>query len=790
MGDACELQFTAWRETTDRSTSCKVKAPHVCCRMTGDLRSAFWIIRVSTLDRQSDRVLADGVMKKRLILLTMPLLLLGLAACDKKKDDGGSSVSGQGQTTGGADPVEVKPPAPVVLTAAQRAEFLGFSQHLPQDTEVVMSLLNGSGTVNRVMGSELWKAMGIGPAAPIDAEAKELVGPAALFAREFTIAFGNGTGEQTSHLLKLNRRSTYFQMRSLIEFLAAAKEDEGSLDVFELLGAMDEGMMVSLATDSESGVGLFEKMNMPPTYLAFRATEETMQSATGQVAQTIAMMENLGEAVAPVETTVNDAVFAGYKLNGEKVVETLSRGRDELVERLTEPVVDRLMAAVSEKSLVVMSGVVGDYVVVFAGVSEEDLKLAADVDASLLATSALSFCDAYSEHELGAVVYGQDGSLQEMMTHAMSGVGDMTAGIRDGLQAAETLGDTRDLEALLRMVEDREQALYALYQVSGGGTVLFFEDGMKIESFGGFDSGAIDWDATNQLASLGNQEDVVMFANFSSDVVYDEKMRQYLEAIMETAYVAAMKFAELPDEQGQFMALKNYAQLFDTKFRPYLLTFWDGFSGGFDGGIGNERAWVMDLNGSVPTIKGVPQVLADEGKFPRFSMIAPVQDRSKLKGSWGKMNEGLTGLMAGVSEIMGAEIPMQKPISSEKDGYTSWFFAVPYFSDDFMPSVTVGDDWFSASTSKTQSLGLIEAAKAGGETSTGAHFAFDFQALDAYAEEMLDLMVKNQEDIGVSNRELEQMKIFTKVLDDLNHLTIDLRRENGQLRTSIHLKTR
>ena len=36
---------------------------------------------------------------------------------------------------------------------------------------------------------------------------------------------------------------------------------------------------------------------------------------------------------------------------------------------------------------------------------------------------------------------------------------------------------------------------------------------------------------------------------------------------------------------------------------------------------------------------------------------------------------------------------MQKPMSSEKDGFTTWFFSMPFFNDDFLPSVTVGDKW-------------------------------------------------------------------------------------------------
>ena len=137
---------------------------------------------------------------------------------------------------------------------------------------------------------------------------------------------------------------------------------------------------------------------------------------------------------------------------------------------------------------------------------------------------------------------------------------------------------------------------------------------------------------------------------------------------------------------------------------------WDSFSGDFGGSLGNERAWIVDLNGSVPAIPGIPQPVVDEAKFPRISMVAPVTDRAKLAASWEKMNTSLTSMLAKVSEMTGQDIPMQKPISSEKDGFTTWFFSMPFFNDDFMPSVTVGDQWFAASTSKNQALDLVNKA--------------------------------------------------------------------------------
>jgi hypothetical protein len=318
---------------------------------------------------------------------------------------------------------------------------------------------------------------------------------------------------------------------------------------------------------------------------------------------------------------------------------------------------------------------------------------------------------------------------------------------------------------------------------------VFFEDGLKIESYGGTDNDAVDWKAANRLSALGDSENVVMFANMTGEAAYDEKMRACFEALMETAYALAMKVSEFPLEGDDMMRFKQMAGLFDDKFRPDAVALWDALSGDFSAGLGKESALIIDLNGSVTAIPGLPQEVVDEAKFPRISLVAPVKDRAKLATAWQGMNRSATGILAKVSEMNGREIPMQKPISSEKNGYTTWFFPLPFFNDDFVPSVTVGDEWFAASTSKNQALDLL--AKAGkGEPRGGLWFALNFQALRVFANETLDLIAKHPGAIPLDGSDQKTIRELAAALEDLEKLTAHCRREDGVLRTSIHLKTR
>ena len=249
----------------------------------------------------------------------------------------------------------------------------------------------------------------------------------------------------------------------------------------------------------------------------------------------------------------------------------------------------------------------------------------------------------------------------------------------------------------------------------------------------------------------------------------------------------------MPFEEPEMVQFKEMAKVFDEKFRPDMVALWDTLSNDFGGSLGHESALVVDLKGSAPAIPGVPQAVVDGAKVPRISIIAPVTDRAKLTGSWDKINTTLTGTLAKVSEMTGEEIPMQKPLSSEKNGNITWFFPMPFFTDDFLPSVTVGDKWFAASSSKTQALDLIAKAEAGGETSSGFHFSLNFKALEKYADETYQLIDRNSDELMGGSMSADQKKLIKDsiaIVSDLDKLTVHSRRESGVLRSSVHFKTR
>ncbi len=739
-------------------------------------------------------------MKKAFIWVLAPALIFGAISC-KKKDPAGQSSNPetpaevpQDSKTGDTAPPVVKPS----ITPEKRAELVGFAKHLPADTEYMISVLDGTDATRRVMASKVWKTFAEMSGMPGGDDLEEagediieeaMAGPAAMFAHEFTIAMGKGTSQQLQNMVVANSRLSFFQMSGLVQMMDSAIGDGD-----DALGAgidrFDEQFFIELLNDEQSGVGLFEKTNMPPMYVAFKTTDENREMINQQVASGLQFFEFFDEMVAPVDIKRGEAEFKGYHLIGANIAKEMEGEKEDMEEVMPSATADRLIKAIAEKNLYVMSGMYGEYVVLFAGSSPDDLVFADSVGSSLAGGNALAFCDAYADKDVLAIGYGNGEGLKKVMDQAKGSFADMSAGIRDGLSNSDNFGDTRDLDALLRMVEDREAALQALSKVNGGGTIAFFDEGLKIESYGGIDSGFNDWDSPNNLAVLGEGPEVMLFMNMTSNVDYDTKARDYIEALFETAYTGAMKVGDMPiqEDDPDFKQFRQMMGLFDTKFRPDLLAFWDGFSNGFDGSLGQERALVVDLAGAMPAFPGVPQAMVDSAKFPRATWIAPVKDRGRLAGSWKKMNASMTNITASISEIVGEEIPMQKPMSSDKDGSTTWFFPMPFFNDDFLPSVTVNDKWFTASTSKLQAIDLIDKANAGGKATNGFVLRADFTRLHDYAEEMLGVVAKNGEDMGISEDDLGQAKMVLDAFSEIDSMNIHVRREKGQLRSSFHFK--
>ncbi len=627
---------------------------------------------------------------------------------------------------------------------------------------------------------------------------EKAVGPWTLLGREVTIALGNSVSEQSGNLITANRRSSFFQAK-LIGQAALAFGKSADKEAFESSMTSMAGfgeIMKELLKDPESGIDLVNKLEMPTLYLAFQANEGELDQAAEMVNSSMAFFGMAGEIAAPIEMEIGAKAFNGYQLVGEKIAETMRMQKESMAEFLSPELADELIDAIGRKNLFVVTGTVGDYVVAMIGGDRDKMTLADSVENSFIASGQLDFTDAFPDQPLLAVSYGE-AALGEKVMENSGGLATYALGFREGLASGDGLGDTRELEAMLQIVADREEALQSLGESNDLGTIAYLEGGVKIEAFGGYDNGSSDLRTPRKLAHLGTAADHFVFMNCGSNADYSERMSAYLEAITETLFAAASKLTEVESDAPEIKQIKTYMELLETKYLDDLRGLYRAISGDFSEGLGNEIALVVDLKGAVPAVPGVPQTLVDEGKFPRLTILKPVVDREKLGTAWKSINTHTNSIISEIAEMFEQDIPKQTPMSSESDGMKTWFFPFPFFQDDFLPSVNVSDDWFAASTSKNHAADLMKLANESGEGALGSVIEINFAALSSYADEMMQLIEQNADSLFKTERKLQEFNREKKLAKDLieaaeefDLLRIEQRREADYVRTSLHLKVK
>lgn len=757
------------------------------------------------------------------------LLAIAIAGCKEKPKpvavaEGPTEVA---VVEGGKEetkkPEEVKKEK-LVLSQEERAAKAGFAQYLPAETEMLFSVYQAKQSFEKLKALKLVGVfqeqrakinaeLGIGQDEMLEEDLEELEfeqgddgdfagempedevsgGSTAwtLLGQEVTIALGQSSGEQLGHLLKMNERASFFQSAAFGKAVLSLLKNGDMEEFEELLGDdMQSESFVKFLEDPESGISLLEKAVFPPIYISFRAKQGELDQAARMISSSMAIFGMAGEMAAPVEIETGGKKFVGYKLIGAKIAEMMAENRESMEESMKPETVDALMATLSKKNLVFATGTIGDYVVLMIGGDEASMKLVAEPKDSLGGSEKMNFIDEFGDKPFVSISYGDQQALKTIMDQA-GGAASYALGFREGIAG----GEMRDIEELLQLLAEREKVLLAMTTTSASGMVAYLDAGLKIDSFGGYDKGGVNWSAPTQLAHLGDNSENLLFLNYSTNAAYNEQVGEYLELIAETAYAMAMKFSALEIEDPKMAEMKEYLKIFNADFREDMLGLYQAMSGDFMDGLGQETAFVIDMKGAMPALPGVSQVFVDKGRAPRMAMISPVTDREKLKNAWQKMNTHSTSLLGKVSEMFEKKMPMQKPIKIDNDGLVTWFISIPFMQDDFMPSVTLNDDWFVASSSKLQAGDLIGKAKLGGDSGEGIKFQMNFKVLSDYADEMFKVAEGNLDTIFDDEADrakfIEEKSSILKMIDatrEFESMSWDVRKVDGQVRSQIHFK--
>ena len=725
---------------------------------------------------------------------------LGLTSCGKKEEAPAEGGNGEVALT---STEEVPPPPPPKASPADRAAALGFAKYLPADTQGFLGIYDGAGLVNELRESKLGKFVEqIAASEGMDLndinEEPQAAMVLSLLKEELFVAVGNGTDKQTSNLLQVQQSNSFHQMKILVQLAAAATKGEDFDDDDLAIGAL-----TAMFNDPKGVMAVLDSAKMPPLMIGFKVSDEEArtglsQMVAGGLGEFVAMAGPDGEDVAEaLEVPAGEVSLTGVRLIGAKVVAKLEEegAKEEISEVLEPATVDRLFQGLAKKNLVVASGVIDQYLVFFVGSDAADLKLAEAPEKSLVSSGELSFVDGFLGKKLIAVSTLSK-PLLDSLGRGEAGLGNLAAGIKAGLSETEAFGDTRDLEVLLDLIGKQEKALVDSFQYVPAGLVAYRDKGYKFEAFGGSNRPDLDLASEHKFGALADWDGALLYAAAIGDDDYTEKSLEYLDTVGETFYLAAKKISKLDMDDGDFEEFQQGFGMFDEMFREDVLRLWKALRGDLSAGLGGETAVVIDLKGSLPTVPGLAPVLIEEAKAPRLGVVAPIGDRERLGESWKNINGSLESILKTVSEMSGNNIPMQKPMSSEKDDLTSWFFAtIPFQTDDFVFSISLDKENFYATTSKTFTKELADKVSGAGGGQKGAHLRLDFVQLRVYLEETLALVDKNADAVFGGNdgaaaefrQNLPQIRAVLDAFSELKDLQAHTRQEGGRVRSSLHL---
>ncbi len=741
------------------------------------------------------------------------------------------------QVDAGEDPASLDPTTVAVeetigedaASTLCRTEVLGFARHLPANIEGLITVQNLQKTVEDVKRMKLWKAVneevpdrpfqapdaeggedfsdldGILHEDDFDGPGMTMMSPMEMFGREATLALGAGGGARLAAWLEFNARSSHYQMRNLAAALSGKPVGDDAIGtpfslITALFGAMSDTSIYADLVQDRAAMRAMDAFQIPPIYLAVRAEGEKIHEVHAMLSEPVRSLTSFGEMVAPVEVTRAGVTFQGYRLIGADLATSMAEGSEFMVEIFGEEVFDKLINFVKSRELVALSGVVGDYSVLFFGASADEFVLAESPEMAITHGDALAFADPLLAHPQLALLYGGESMIKQVAASA-GGLAEIALGLRDGFASNDRDGRNRDLVAMLQVVAERERALRALARYEASGVILVDDGGPRLESHGSTD-GMLDFASHSRLAALGDDPDAAMFFNLCADARYSERSMDYMEALFETGYALMMRIMEVPADTppspfDPFAFLRQQTLTFNNDFRGDLVNIWRSLAHDVRNGLGHESAVIVDLKGTVPALPGAAKPLAGIGNSPRVTYLAPVTDREKLASAWPTIHQSASRIVARAGELSEREFPMPNAVRSETGGLSSWFLPLPYFDDEFLPAVTLDDSWFAVGTSRNQSVELIQrlgdlAPRDGG----GMRFHVNFpRIVEAQRAQMTALAEKRDailEAGDLSEEEfdstLKSIESIVNGLEDFGRLEARSWEENGVVRSRIHLR--
>jgi hypothetical protein len=305
-------------------------------------------------------------------------------------------------------------------------------------------------------------------------------------------------------------------------------------------------------------------------------------------------------------TTVDGYTFKVISYEGSKLI-TKQDQIDALAKLPTDlspevkKLIEQIYADLLAKKVSVAYGVVGDHIVFAFGKNLDHLKFAATPSASWLSNPELSYLTPYADKSLLGVLYANAGTMAAMVDdHPIT---PMLKGVIGAMKENDLFREAGGkLSQQLDEFAPLEAAVYK-QDVSTLVATAWWDKGIHAETFGGAKGKSFAMGSPLKFANIVNAPGVIFGLNYTRNFEFEKSTRAWMEKLAQLLYAGAqemVKAGAAGKESGQQLAM------FDQMILPTFLKVYEADKVMTDEGLGDETAFVLDVNGKMPALPGLP----------------------------------------------------------------------------------------------------------------------------------------------------------------------------------------
>ncbi len=679
----------------------------------------------------------------------------------------------------------------------------GFVKHLPKDNELFFNMQGGNQMLESMRGSEIGKfleklAAKEGENMDEMMKTPEFQEFLKVAGEEVFISMGDGSGKSlkaAGDMYSLYYRYYYYMLGKIL--LDTAEEGEMMNNPAQLFSGMYDSVFEDLMK--------MDAMQMPSIYVGFKVTNKedrakyvkVIQDAFAKLPELVEIVPTLKGLLVPDSADVSGE-FKGVKTEYKKFSDEIMKTPEVLEGMKMMGLSEEKMKKMSEKfkdfKMTLLAGSHGDYVVIYLGDSSAGLKFAAQPSESLLANAEMQFLKEYKGKEVVSVAYVSK-EISENLAKVSGFMQDLSLGVTKFLKEAKSLGNTDQIQALLKNLSDKEGELKALSKPGRGAMVAYLEDGFKMEAFHGEESLAYDLDTKRKLAGIAMQKDAVLSSSYVANEVASKVTVAFLEDIVNLAYQSAKVAVSFDVDDRDFLEFSDAFKMLDGLVSDDLVKIWEAVKTGAQQGLGNESAMVVDLKGKMPRVPGVPSIILDHAKIPRLAIGYDVKDRKVLSSSWDKLDVSTKEVATKAGQMWGQEINYGKPELAKKEGIDLWSYQLGVTSHEANVALGINQNMMFFTTSPAFVESFVPMHDAAGKEG-GMDIKLRFAPVREYVLDWVELAENHGEEFSPSfdAEEFKEDKLMInevlKVSEEIVSIDFSMRKVNGEVRSFFHFNKR